>query len=66
MNRNILSTQQVADMTGLSINTFRAWRAQSKGPRWFKLGQRCFYKREDIEAWIEQQYATTGAVDHSA
>lgn len=66
MNRNILSTQQVADMTGLSPNTFRAWRSQGKGPRWFKLGQRCFYMREDIEAWIEQQYATTGKAEYSA
>jgi predicted DNA-binding transcriptional regulator AlpA len=57
MKTEILSIDQVAaEYHPLRKATLQFWRHQGTGPRSFKLGGRVVYKREDVEAWIEQQY----------
>lgn len=55
----LLSTPEVAEMTGLSESTLRYFRHTNQGPRSGKLGRRVVYRREDVEAWIEQQLEET-------
>ena len=60
-----LSTNQVAQMTNTSPESFRLWRyAQRKGlsqinygPRALKAGRRVFYLKSDVIEWLvaEQQ-----------
>ncbi len=65
MPDNLLNTEQVADLAGLSPRTIKQMRQTGNGPRYFRLGERTIrYKREDINEWIEKKYqetATTGA-----
>lgn len=56
---SLLSTAQVAEITGLSQGTLRYFRATDQGPRYGKLGRRCMYRSEDVEAWIDEQFEAT-------
>ncbi len=39
------------------LATLRYWRHIGYGPKSFKLGGRVAYRLEDVEEWIEAQYA---------
>lgn len=57
---SLLSTEGVADLTGISTGTLRYWRHRNEGPESFKLGRRVVYRRSAVDAWIAaQQLATT-------
>lgn len=49
-----LTPQQAARYLGVSDATLRLWRAQSRGPRYFKAGEKLIrYRRTDLDMWIE-------------
>jgi excisionase family DNA binding protein len=50
----LLTEQIAAELLHLKKQTLRAWRVRRKGPPFYKLNGRILYKREDLEAWIEQ------------
>lgn len=56
---DVLTTAQVAELTGVSPGTLRYWRHDNQGPASFRLGRRVFYRREAVERWIEAQEAAT-------
>lgn len=61
VDEEILTTEQVAELTTLPVGTLKAWRHYRQGPRSFKLGGRLVrYRRADVDAWLGEQYATTG------
>lgn len=55
----LLTTEEAADYTRLSVETLRYFRQREEGPRWAKLGRRVFYRRQDVDAWIEASLTTT-------
>lgn len=52
----MLRLPQISEATGVPIATLRFLRATDRGPRMFTLAGRVVAKREDVEAWIEEQY----------
>ncbi|MCJ2057655.1 helix-turn-helix domain-containing protein [Methylobacterium sp. J-048] len=44
-----------ASQLGSKPSTLRAWRVKGKGPKYYKIGGKVFYKDTDLEAWIEVQ-----------
>lgn len=52
----LLRLPEVAELTGLPVNTLRFWRHQGTGPRSIKLGRRVVYRECDVVAWIEDQF----------
>ena len=55
----LLTAAQVADMLQLQARTLMEWRLLSKGPKWFRLGDKAIrYRRSDLEAWIASQEPT--------
>lgn len=56
----LLTESQVAQLTGLSIRTFQAYRLRGGGPRFIKLGRAVRYRQRDISQWIEES-----AQDHT-
>lgn len=44
-----------ASQLGSKPSTLRAWRVKGKGPRYYKIGGKIFYKDSDLETWIEAQ-----------
>jgi excisionase family DNA binding protein len=49
---NLITIDQVAELTGLSRSTLAKKRCNGSGPAFFKLGRQIKYDRSDIEAWI--------------
>jgi predicted DNA-binding transcriptional regulator AlpA len=53
VDKDLLSAQDVAAMTGLSVHTLSWWRCNGgPGPHHLKLGRRVFYRRTDVEHWL--------------
>lgn len=40
---------------GLKKNTLERWRSAGDGPVFYKIGGRCFYKREDLDAYAQSR-----------
>jgi excisionase family DNA binding protein len=53
-----LTTQETAELTRVPAATLRWMRSRGLGPKSWKLGSRVFYRRTDVEAWLERAYAT--------
>ena len=52
-HRVLLKTGQAAHLLGIAEQTLHQWRIASKGPKYFKFGNRVLYDLADIEAWLE-------------
>ena len=52
----LLTTDDVAVMTGLSPETLAQWRWLKKEIPFVRLGQKCVrYRQSDIDAWVEKR-----------
>ncbi|MCX7540616.1 helix-turn-helix transcriptional regulator [Corynebacterium antarcticum] len=54
-----LTTAQASELLGIPVATLRYWRSIGQGPRSFKMGRLTFYRRDELEAWVEAQYNAT-------
>jgi hypothetical protein len=62
----MLDTDELADFIRVSPDTLRYWRHIDKGPAYFKMGGRkVYYRQEDVDAWLEEQYAGAIHPTHS-
>lgn len=48
-----------AKYLGLSKSTLEKMRMEGRGPRYLKLGGRCFYRRTDLDAYLEAAIVET-------
>ena len=48
----LLTVQEVADLTGLSVETLNQWRSQGLHMPYVKLGKAVRYLRKDLELYI--------------
>lgn len=50
---DLLTTAQVAKLTGIAENTLRRWRSDNAtmGPKYVRMGKTVRYRRSDITAW---------------
>lgn len=57
MHQTLLSEIDVSILTGVPRKTLQYWRfaGNSFAPKFIKLGKRVYYRRLDIERWIENQ-----------
>ena len=63
MHQTLLSEIDVSILTGVPRKTLQYWRfaGNSFAPKFIKLGKRVYYRRLDIECWIEDQPAFQSA-----
>jgi predicted DNA-binding transcriptional regulator AlpA len=54
---DLMRVPEVAQLIGVPEATLRFWRHINAGPPSAKLGRRVVYRREDVLAWIEAQFA---------
>jgi Helix-turn-helix domain len=48
-----LTAPEAALLMRISVKTLANWRSSgSGGPPYHKLGSRCVYRRDDVEAWL--------------
>lgn len=59
---DLLTTAQVAQYTHMSASFFEKRRSYNKSPTYVKIGARVFYRRSDIDQWLEDR-SCEGAFD---
>ena len=63
MEKNMLTTGELAERLGVKPQTLREWRMQGRGPAYVKLGNpvsgRTLYRVEDVDAWAQSRLART-------
>jgi excisionase family DNA binding protein len=53
--------EEVAELTGIPINTLRYWRHNNYGPASYKVGRRVRYDADEVARFMEaQRTAGTG------
>lgn len=56
----LLDTEELSHLIHITEPTLRYWRHIGTGPKYFRMGGRkVYYRREDIDAWLENQYAAS-------
>ena len=49
----LLTTDEVAEMTGLSRETLAQWRSQKRGIPYLKISRNCVrYRQADLDTWL--------------
>ena len=62
-----LSTKEASAHINVAEGTLRYWRSRGEGPPAFRLGaKKVLYRKSDLDAWIESQYANTVTGDDAA
>jgi predicted DNA-binding transcriptional regulator AlpA len=51
----LFTEMEVAQALGISTGTLQTWRQNRTGPAYTKLGKFVFYRREDLQMWIQAQ-----------
>jgi predicted DNA-binding transcriptional regulator AlpA len=55
MEKEMLSPTEVEELYGIKVKTLAAWRLQSTGPDYFKLGNLVRYKKSEMDLWVEDR-----------
>ena len=55
-NLYLLTPSEVAEITGLSIETLAQWRSQRRGIPFVKVSRNCVrYRQSDLDHWLEER-----------
>ena len=57
----LLSTKEVAKLTGLSVGWLEQLRSRGQGPAVTRFGRRVAFTQEAVEAWIKKHQVKTAA-----
>jgi len=52
-----LGPKELAAEFGVPVTTVYQWNSKRTGPRAARIGRHVRYRRGDVEAWVERQYA---------
>jgi predicted DNA-binding transcriptional regulator AlpA len=59
----LLTATDVAQITGLSIETLAQWRSQKKGIPYLKISRNCVrYRQSDLDGWLAERIVRTDEV----
>jgi predicted DNA-binding transcriptional regulator AlpA len=50
----LMSLTDVSEMLGIPVHTLYSWRYKCDGPVGYRVGRHVRYRREAVEAWLEQ------------
>lgn len=55
----LLQTAEAAPEINMSAFWLHKERSQGRGPRYIRIGRKVFYRRSDLQEWLEQRYVET-------
>jgi excisionase family DNA binding protein len=59
---HLLTPSEVAEITGLSIETLAQWRSQRRGIPFVKVSRNCVrYRQSDLDRWLEERIVSVVA-----
>jgi excisionase family DNA binding protein len=53
---DLLTIPELAEHLGVPVKTVRYWRAHQYGPPSARLGKRVFYRRDQVQAWVDSLF----------
>ena len=56
-----MTTQEAADCLSFKRETLNQWRIRKQGPPYVKFGKAVRYRREDLDAWVEERLTDSSA-----
>lgn len=57
---DLMNRGDVAAALGVTTRSLDRWTAAGRGPRRFRLANRCVYSRLDVENWLAMRRDATG------
>src|SRR5215207_5613105 len=51
----LMSLTDVSEMLGIPVHTLYRWRYMGDGPVGYRVGRHVRYRREAVDAWLEQR-----------
>lgn len=55
---DLMMPQEVSARLRTKPETLKYWRYIGTGPRFARIGRRVVYRRSEVEAWLEEQFAS--------
>ena len=56
----LLTAEDVAELTGLSVETLAQWRSQKRGIPYVKISRNCVrYRQSDLDRWLAERIVRT-------
>jgi predicted DNA-binding transcriptional regulator AlpA len=56
----LLTAEEVAEITGLSVETLAQWRSQKRGPQFLKISRNFIrYWQDDLDEWLSERIVRT-------
>jgi predicted DNA-binding transcriptional regulator AlpA len=56
----LLTPEDVAEVTGLSVETLAQWRSQKRGISYVKISRNCVrYRQSDLDGWLAERIVRT-------
>jgi predicted DNA-binding transcriptional regulator AlpA len=56
----LLTPAEVAEQTGLSLETLAQWRSQGRGAPYVKISRNCVrYRQSDLDGWVAGRIVRT-------
>jgi predicted DNA-binding transcriptional regulator AlpA len=56
----LLKAEEVAELTGLSVETLAQWRSQQRGIPFVKISRNCVrYRQTDLDCWLAERTVLT-------
>lgn len=63
-NGRLLRAEDIALITGLSIETLAQWRSQRRGIPFVKLSRNCVrYRQADLDRWLEERIVRVDQIE---
>ena len=56
-----VSAEEAAKLFGVTENCLAKWRSAKSGPAYYKLAGRIWYRKEDLEAFVERSRVVTAS-----
>jgi predicted DNA-binding transcriptional regulator AlpA len=59
-DETLLNVEDVAKITGLSVETLAQWRSQRRGIPYIKISRNCVrYRQSDLDSWLVERTVLT-------
>ena len=56
----LLTSEDVSEQTGLSVETLAQWRSQKRGIPYVKISRNCVrYRQTDLDGWLSERIVRT-------
>jgi helix-turn-helix protein len=51
-NLDLRSSQEIAELLGITVECLITWRRARKGPAFIRLGRKIAYDMQDVNSWL--------------